>query len=93
MHAVRGRRPLRQPPLDLTSFLPPPGWRGRWGAAQKAAVVLATRNGTLTRNEACDRYLLSAEELEAWEEAFDRDGLAGLQAKALSHGSRTTGKL
>jgi hypothetical protein len=44
-------------------------------------VVIAIRSGTLSRVEAYERYMLSEEELSGWEEAFDRDGLAGLQAK------------
>jgi hypothetical protein len=47
----------------------------------KAAIVLAIRQGVIIRNEAKARYMLSEEELSGWEEAFDRDGLAGLQAK------------
>jgi hypothetical protein len=42
---------------------------------------MAVRSGTLGRTEASERYLLSEEELSGWEEAFDLDGLAGLQAK------------
>jgi uncharacterized protein DUF1153 len=54
----------------------------RDGAPNKrAAVVLAVRSGALSLSEARVRYLLSEEELSQWEEAFDRDGIAGLQAK------------
>jgi hypothetical protein len=66
--------------LDLERHLPAPGWR-RWSARSKAAVVIAVRSGKLGRVEAYDRYMLSDEELSGWEEAFDRDGIAGLQAK------------
>jgi hypothetical protein len=62
------------PPADLT----------RWGARKKARVVIAVRNGTLSRGEAYDRYLLSEEELSQWEEAFNRDGIGGLQNKIRS---------
>jgi hypothetical protein len=41
---------------------------------------MAVRSGKLGRLEASERYLLSEEELSAWEEAFDLDGIAGLQA-------------
>lgn len=67
-------------PFDFAAVLPRTGPR-RWGARQKAAVVLAVRSGTLSPSEARDRYMLSEEELSQWEEAFDRDGIAGLQAK------------
>jgi two-component system, cell cycle response regulator DivK len=62
------------------SRLPPAGL-ANWSAAQKAVVVIAVRSGTLGRSEACARYMLSEEELSQWEEAFNRDGLAGLLAK------------
>ena len=35
----------------------------RWSSRRRAAVVVATRTGVLTREEACERYLLSDEEL------------------------------
>jgi hypothetical protein len=41
---------------------------------------MAVRSGKLGRAEAYERYMLSAEELSGWEEAFNLDGLAGLQA-------------
>jgi two-component system cell cycle response regulator DivK len=59
----------------------PPAGLANWSAAQKAAVVIAVRSGTLGRSDACARYMLSEEELSQWEEAFNRDGLAGLLAK------------
>jgi two-component system, cell cycle response regulator DivK len=62
------------------SRLPPAGL-ANWSAAQKAAVVIAVRSGILGRSAACERYMLSEEELSQWEEAFNRDGLAGLLAK------------
>lgn len=51
----------------------------RWSSRRKAAVVVATRTGVITREEACQRYLLSEEELAAWESAFDRSGIRGLR--------------
>jgi hypothetical protein len=74
----RSRSP-KQPQIDLEGVLPPPG-STRWGAWQKAAVVMAVRCGALRLSEAYDRYMLSAEELSRWEEAFDLDGIAGLRA-------------
>lgn len=52
-----------------------------WSAQRKAVVVLAVRSGQLARADAFDRYMLSEEELSEWEAAFDRDGVAGLQAR------------
>ncbi len=57
----------------------PPADTKRWSSRRKAAVVVATRSGVITREEACRRYLLSEEELAAWESAFDRSGIAGLR--------------
>ena len=51
----------------------------RWSSHRKAAVVLATRAGVITREEALERYLLSDEELAGWEAAFDRNGIHGLR--------------
>ena len=73
-------RPAKQPPFDLARDLPTAGAR-MWSARRKAAVVLAVRSGILSLSEAYDRYMLSEEEFSQWEEAFDRDGIAGLQAK------------
>ncbi len=58
--------------------LPAPDTK-RWSPSRKAAVLAATRAGLISREEACARYLLSAEELEAWEKAFDRNGVPGLR--------------
>lgn len=60
------------------SVLPPPDTI-RWSPSRKAAVVTATRNGLISREEACARYLLSPEELTAWEKALDRNGVPGLR--------------
>jgi hypothetical protein len=74
---------LEQPPvIDLARLLPATGLT-RWSAREKAAVVLAVRNGTLRLSEAYDRYMLSEEELAQWEAAFDQEGIAGLRAKSL----------
>jgi hypothetical protein len=61
----------------------PPAGTMRWTAWQKVAVIRAIRNGTITVTEVRNRYLLSEEELAAWEADFDRNGLSGLQQKSL----------
>jgi hypothetical protein len=48
-------------------------------------VVLAIREGLITREEAYEMYRLSPEELASWEGAFDRGGYRALSLK--SHGS------
>ena len=67
---------------DLDLGLPPVNTR-RWVSRRKAAVVLATRAGVITREEAYERYMLSPEELTAWETAFDQNGTHGLRATHL----------
>jgi hypothetical protein len=84
---MRRTFPRRRRPSTAQLDLPPSGWTN-WGARTKAAVVLAIRIGTLGRQEAYDRYLLSEEELASWEAAFDQGGIGGLQRK----GRRRTSK-
>jgi hypothetical protein len=67
---------------DLVLGLPPVNTR-RWVSRRKAAVVLAVRGGVISRQEAYERYMLSPEELAAWETAFDRNGIYGLRATHL----------
>lgn len=62
--------------------LPPPDTK-RWSSRRKAAVVVATRTGILSRMEASQRYMLSDEELAGWEVAFDRRGIPGLRSASL----------
>jgi Protein of unknown function (DUF1153) len=61
----------------------PPNGTMRWTAWQKVTVIRAVRNGLLTAAQVRARYLLSEEELAAWQAAFERNGLAGLQQKSL----------
>jgi hypothetical protein len=60
--------------------LPPPGTRA-WGSRMKAAVVIAIRSRFITREQAYADYLLSPEELESWEAAYDRGGHKALIGK------------
>jgi len=55
----------------------------RWSSRRKAAVVVATRAGVISRLEACRRYMLSDEELANWEAAFDDRGIPGLRSASL----------
>jgi hypothetical protein len=61
----------------------PPADTKRWSSRRKAAVVVATRTGVLSRMEACRRYMLSDEELADWEVAFDGRGIPGLRSASL----------
>lgn len=64
------------------SDLPAPETR-RWVARRKAQVVAAVRAGTLSLEDACSRYNLTAEEFGAWEQAIDRHGLGALRVTRL----------
>ena len=66
----------------LLSGLPPAETR-RWSSRRKAAIVIALRAGVLNRQEACARYRLSLEELDAWETALDQNGIPGLRVTRL----------
>jgi hypothetical protein len=66
----------------LLSALPPAETQ-RWSCRRKAAVVVAVRAGVLGRQEACERYLLSPEELASWETALDQNGIPGLRVTRL----------
>ena len=63
----------------ITIFDLPPADTRRWVIRRKAEVVAAVRGGLLTQDDACRRYGLTPEEVEAWRDAFDRDGLEGLR--------------
>src|SRR5579871_5301624 len=61
----------------------PPADTKRWSPSRKAAVIAATRNGLISREEVCARYMMSDEELVAWERAFDQNGVPGLRTTRL----------
>jgi len=50
----------------------------------KAAIVLAVRGGTVSRGEACKRYMLADSEFSLWDRAFDEEGIAGLRDRRLN---------
>jgi hypothetical protein len=66
----------------LLSGLPPVETR-RWSCRRKAAVVVAIRAGVLSPQQACEHYMLSPEELFAWETALDQNGIPGLRVTRL----------
>ncbi len=63
----------------ITLFDLPPSDTRRWVIRRKGEVVAAVRGGLITLDEACGRYGLTHEEFEAWRDAYDRHGLAGLR--------------
>ena len=62
--------------------LPPPNTK-RWVIRRKAEVVAAVRNGTISLEDACNRYKLSLEEFLSWQRLIDSHGLAGLRVTRL----------
>ena len=71
----------------------PPRETKRWSSRRKAAVLIAVRTGVVSREEACQRYSLSGEELAGWEAAFDRAGMRGLLVTRLqSYRQRAFGR-
>jgi len=46
----------------------------------KEAVILAIRDGTVSREQACARYAISPEELAGWDAAYRQHGKPGLSA-------------
>jgi hypothetical protein len=61
----------------------PPSGATRWSPQRKAMVVNAVRSGAMSLDEACRRYLLSAEEFTAWERAIEAHGVAALRVTRL----------
>lgn len=72
----------------LTAADLPPKNLKRWIARRKADVVAAVEGGLLSESEACARYNISHEEFSAWLNAYERDGLPGLRARAKARGMR-----
>lgn len=62
--------------------LPPPN-TVRWVKSRKAAVVHAVQEGRISREDACRRYGLSAEELQSWEDLVLKFGDNALKATAI----------
>ena len=62
--------------------LPPPNTK-RWVIRRKAEVVAAVRSGTISLEDACNRYKLSMEEFLSWQRLIDSHGLAGLRVTRL----------
>jgi len=72
-------------------ILPPPETK-RWTSSRKAAILAAVRIGVITREEACQRYLLSQEELASWQVSFERSGIRGLLVTRLQADRRRYGR-
>ncbi|MBB5514852.1 hypothetical protein FHS89_000858 [Rubricella aquisinus] len=62
--------------------LPPRDTR-RWVARRKALVVAAVNGNLIDREEACEVYGLSDEELQSWIDSLSAHGPNGLRVTAL----------
>jgi hypothetical protein len=82
--SVMGKAPDSTISID---DLPPPDTK-RWTVQRKAEVVTAVRNGRVSLDEACQRYMLSTEEFLTWQRLVDMHGIAGLRT---THGQRYRG--
>ncbi len=59
--------------------LPSNGIR-RWTSMRKAEVIACVRAGLITPPEACERYMLSEEELLSWSRYLNKHGVSALRA-------------
>jgi hypothetical protein len=65
--------------MQVCDSLPPPNTK-RWVIRRKAQVVSAVENGSISLEQACERYSLSVEEFLSWQRAIEEHGLRGLRA-------------
>lgn len=65
--------------IPAADSLPPPNTK-RWVIRRKAQVVSAVENGTISLEQACERYSLSVEEFLSWQRAIEEHGMRGLRA-------------
>ncbi len=61
----------------------PPRETKRWVASRKAIVIKAVETGLLSRKSAMERYALSEEEFQLWQDAINKHGVDGLKVTAL----------
>ena len=80
---MRRMHMMPQSPMSPLEIVLPPADTKRWSPSRKAAVVVATRAGLISREEARARYMLSDEELVAWERDLDQNGVPGLRSTRL----------
>ncbi len=75
-------------PITLAD-LPTNGIRS-WTPMRKAELVACVRAGLITRTKACERYMLSEEELLSWNSYLDRHGVSGLRTTSLQEYRKPT---
>ena len=70
-------------PLSLKDL--PPRNTKRWVIRRKAELVAAVRGGLISLDEVCERYQLSREEFQSWQESLAVHGVRGLRTTRLQH--------
>lgn len=83
MVAQMNRDETSSPLSDLEQGDLPPAGTVRWVASRKAQVVKAIASGLLTLEQACARWDLSIEEIEAWRELANHYGTSALRTTRL----------
>jgi hypothetical protein len=78
---LTGRLAMAETPRPMPEL--PPSNVKRWTIRRKAAVLNAIANGVLSRDEACQRYQISEEELASWQQTYESHGLPGLRSTRL----------
>lgn len=77
---IDGPRMVRLPDGSrMTRADLPPANTLRWVASRKATVVKAVAAGLISKEEALERYALSVEEFDTWQEAITRYGIKALK--------------
>ena len=81
-HAFRDFEPASDEQVDVFGPMPklPVPSTKRWTVRRKAAVIEAVRGGWVPVEEVCRLYMLSVDELLAWERDIDRFGVHGLRS-------------
>lgn len=71
----------------------PPADTKRWVVSRKAQVVRAVEDGSITLDQACERYNISHEEFASWRELIDAHGTRALRATRIQDYRRASRRL
>ena len=75
LNSINGSQATTDPFAGL-----PPADTKRWVVSRKAQVVRAVEDGTITLDQACERYSLSHEEFSTWRNLIKSHGTRALRA-------------
>ena len=70
-------------PVSLKDL--PPRNTKRWVIRRKAELVAAVRGGLISLEEVCERYQLSEEEFQSWQNSLAVNGVRGLRTTRLQY--------